>query len=100
MLPYRCSCARSSECGASETAAKYRPVWLQEARGSAMSSPRAPPVARGGQNPGSLPAEVFAMCGVVGPLRQMDLAAHAAAISRLEHMACPLEGINCLQVMV
>ncbi len=38
------------------------------------------------------------MCGVASPLRGMDLAAPAAAITRLESMACPLEGIICLQV--
>lgn len=46
-----------------------------------------------------LPAEVLALCGVAGPLRQLDLSAPAAAMSRLEDMACPLEGITTLQVL-
>jgi len=46
-----------------------------------------------------LPAEVLALCGVAGPLRQLDLSVPGAAISRLEDMDCPLEGINTLQVL-
>lgn len=50
------------------------------------------------QPAGGLHSEVLAMCGVDAPLRRLDLAAPAEALSRLDSVDCPLEGINCLQV--
>ena len=38
------------------------------------------------------------MCGVAAPLRHLDLTTPADALSRLDDIECPIEGISCLQV--
>jgi hypothetical protein len=43
---------------------------------------------------------VLAMCGVAAPLRHLDLMTPAAALSRLDDIECPIEGISCLQVRI
>lgn len=49
---------------------------------------------------GRLQSEVLAMCGVAAPLRHLDLTTPAEALSRLDDIECPIEGISCLQVRI
>lgn len=63
--------------------------------GSASSAPAARRQERQG---GSLPYDVLAMCGVQSCLRGVRLEEPAAAVSGLESVSCPLEGIVRLQV--